>query len=494
MTLRITALAVLIGCPLTLAPTAFAEVRMPPVFGRGMVLQRELPVPVWGTATPDEKVTVSFAGQKLTATAGKDGKWMVKLAPLKASKKGQTLTVKGTNTLTFEDVLVGEVWLASGQSNMAGRFVKAKGRRIDPEVFKQDLSGLRFTTKAWYTLNEKTQSFVSCVAFYFAIELYKKLDVPVGLIQRYNSGTPIQAWMPKDAAEAIRKQLGIPDGWNDVADNRNPGVQYDDKIDDIVPMAFRGVIWYQGERNAKTRTGYEYDKLLALHIETWRELWAKRAGLELRKFPFYYVQVPTQMADGEWPWLRDRMRRALDITENTGMAVFYDYGPSLHPPNKQPSGYRLSLWALAKDYGHKDLVHSGPLLDKVRLDGGKAVLTFTHVGGGLRSRSGGRELEFFEIAGEDGKYTPATATIEGDTVVVGSDKIAKPVYVRYLFRKPKPDPEVSLVNAEGLPASSFITDNLKPDRSAPLEQPRPRRQKPKRERPRREQTKAARKK
>ena len=489
MTLRTAALVLLIGCFLTLAPTAFAEVSVPPVFGNGMVLQRELPVPVWGTAAPGEKVTVSFAGQELAATAGKDGKWMVKLAPLKASKEGRTFTVKGRNTLTFDDVLVGEVWLASGQSNMAGRFVKAKGRQIDPKVFTQDLSGLRFTTKTWHTLDAKTQNQVSCVAFYFAIELYKQLDVPIGLIQRYNSGTPIQAWMPKDAAEVIRKRLGIPEGWNDVADNRNPGVQYDDKIDDVVPMAFRGVIWYQGERNAKTRTGYEYDRLLAFHIKTWRELWARRAGLELRTFPFYYVQVPTQTADGEWPWLRDRMRRALEITENTGMAVFYDHGPSLHPPNKQPSGYRLALWALAKDYGRKDLVHCGPLLDKVKIDGGKAVLTFTHVGGGLKSTSGGKELKFFEIAGEDGKYVPAHATIEADTVVVHSDQIAKPAYVRYLFRKPKPDPEFSLVNAEGLPATSFITDNLKPDRSAPLDQPRPKRQRPRRERTKTNRTK-----
>jgi sialate O-acetylesterase len=146
------------------------------------------------------------------------------------------------------------------------------------------------------------------------------------------------------------------------------------------------------------------------------------------------------------------------------MAVFYDYGPSLHPDNKQPAGQRLSLWALAKDYGRKELVHSGPLLDKVKVDGGKAVLSFKHVGGGLKSKSGGNDLKFFDIAGKDGKYAPATARIEGHTVVVQSDKIPQPVYVRYLFRKPEPNPEVSLINAEGLPASSFITDNSKPKR------------------------------
>ncbi|NQT87773.1 9-O-acetylesterase, partial [bacterium] len=226
------------------------------------------------------------------------------------------------------------------------------------------------------------------------------------------------------------------------------------------------VIWYQGERNAKALTGWEYRHLLPFHIETWRELWADRAGLKPRKFPFYYVQAPTQESpvDGEWPWLRDGMRRALDLTENTGMAVFYDYGPSLHPGNKQPAGERLALWALAKDYGRKDLVHCGPLLDTVTIDGGKAVLTFKHVGGGLKSKSGGKSLEFFEIAGKDGKYVAADAVIEGDTVVVQSKQAPAPVYVRYLFRKPEPDPEVSLINAEGLPASSFITDDFKPPR------------------------------
>jgi sialate O-acetylesterase len=451
---------------------ARGEVEMDPIFASGMVLQRQLPVPVWGSASAGEKITVSFAGQSRAATADAKGAWMVTLTPLKASAKNRTMIVKGANAITFTNVLVGEVWLCSGQSNMAGKFVKSKGRAIAPKVFKQDLSKFRFTTRfGWSELTTKSQQQLSCVAFYFGIELYRKLEIPIGLVQKYNSGTPIQAWMPKAAAEVIRKKLGIPVGWGDEAKNRNPGVQFDDKIASIVPLAFRGAIWYQGERNAKAQTGWEYDALLAFHIKTWRELWAKRAGQKLRKFPFYYVQVPTQEGppEAEWPWLRDRMRRALAITENTGMAVFYDYGPSLHPPNKQPAGKRLSLWALAKDYGRYDLVHSGPLLDKVRIDGARAILTFKHVGGGLESSCGGKDLKFFEIAGKDAKYLPAAARIEGGAVVVQNEKITKPIYVRYLFRKPKPDPQVSLINAEGLPASSFITDDLKPKRLERLE-------------------------
>lgn len=456
-------------CAVAYTSMAFAEVKVPNIFSDNMVLQRELPVPVWGTALPGEKVSLSFDGQTLKTTADSSGKWMVKLAPLNTSKIEKKMTIKGSNTITFNGVLVGEVWLCSGQSNMADSFNPQEKRAIDPKYFMMDLSSFRFSTKnGWDKITPETQQLVSRVAFYFGIELYKELDIPIGLILRYNSGTPIQAWMPKDASEVIRKELNIPADWNDLNDIRNPAVQFDDKIAPIVPVAFRGTIWYQGERNAKAQTGWEYRYLLPFLIKTWRELWATRAETKLRNFPFYYVQIPAQESpvDAEWPWLRDAMRRVLDVSKNTGMAVFYDYGPSLHPENKEPAGHRLVLWALAKNYGRTNLVYSGPLLDKVRIMGNKAVLTFKHVGGGLKNKSDGKALKFFEIAGEDGKYTAANAWIEGETVVVQSQQISAPVYVRYLFRKLEPDSEVSLINAEGLPASSFITDEYMPARDS----------------------------
>ncbi len=293
---------------LAISTPVFAEVTLPDIFGSGMVLQRELPVPVWGMAGIGEKISVSFAGQEVHTTADKGGNWMVRLEPLKTSKQNRRLVVKGSNTITLDRVLVGEVWLCSGQSNMAGKFVAAKGRVLGPEAFKRDLSGFRFSnSRGWYTMSEDNQNLISCVAYYFGNELYKELDVPIGLVLRYNSGTPIQAWMPLAASEIIRKRLNIPADWNDAADNRNPAVQFNDKIAPIVPFAFRGTIWYQGERNAKAQTGWEYDKLLSFHVKTWRELWATRAKTEPRDFPFYYVQVPTQdsSGDGEWPWLRE---------------------------------------------------------------------------------------------------------------------------------------------------------------------------------------------
>lgn len=462
-------LLLLLATAVLLSARARADVSLPTIFSDHMVLQRDLPLPVWGTADAGESVTVTFAEQSKTTTTDEAGKWMVHLDPLTTSREKRTLLVTGKNKIEFRDVLVGEVWLCSGQSNMADSFNSGKTRFIPPEYFEKDLSRMRVSTRrGWTGVNEKTQNQISRVGFYFGIELYQQLDIPIGLILRYNSGTPIQAWIPKDDSEAIRKRLGIPEGWNDVQDNRNPGVQFADKIQPIVPVCFRGVIWYQGERNAKSQTGYEYRDLLPFMIQNWRKGFdslANQAGATAREFPFYFVQVPTQGETGEWPWLRDSMRRALDKTANTGMAVFYDHGPSLHPHEKRHAGERLALWALAKDYGKKDLVYSGPLLSNVEFDGDTARLSFDHVADGLMNRNGDNaNLSFFEIAGEDGKYVQATARIVGQQVHVSSADVTAPRYVRYLFRKVELSPEVSLVNSAGLPASSFITDDFLPNR------------------------------
>ncbi|MFK8114307.1 MAG: serine hydrolase [Rubripirellula sp.] len=454
-----------------------ADVTLPKIFSSNMVLQRELAVPIWGTANAGETVTVKFAGQSKQATADSSGKWMIRLDPLATSSKEQTLLVEANNRLELAGVLVGEVWLCSGQSNMADSFNSSKNRHIEPEYFRKGLTRMRVSTRlGWTGIDEKTQRTISRVGFYFGVKLYRELDVPVGLILRYNSGTPIQAWIPKDDSEVIRKRLGIPKGWNDVQENRNPGVQYADKIEPIVPVCFRGVIWYQGERNAKAQTGFEYRQLLPFMIENWRQRFARRSGLPERKFPFYYVQVPTQDATGEWPWLRDSMRRALSTTENTGMAVFYDHGPSLHPHDKQYAGQRLALWALAKDYDRSEQPYSGPSLKSVEFRGNTAQLSFEHVLDGLSNPTGeNSNLDFFEIAGDNGKYVPAQAKIVGDQVHVTSPRIDTPKYVRYLFRKPSPDPAISLVNSAGLPASSFITDEFKPPRE-PITQRAPTRE------------------
>lgn len=437
------------------------------LFSSDMVLQRDLIVPIWGKGKPGESVSISFADQTVNGKVDSKGDWLLKLQPLKTSKVGSDLVIKSRNTITYTNVVVGEVWVCSGQSNMAVRFNSK--RKIDPEYFKLDLSNFRVvgtgTGKGWKVLSENTQGHVSKVGFYFGIDLYKNIDAPIGVVLAAASTTPIQAWMPEDENERIRKKYGIREDWNgdDAPTARSvykSASQFNMKITKVAPMAMRGVIWYQGERNAKTSMGWEYRWLLTELISIWRNYWAAQADEPMRKFPFYYVQVPVQ-SGVQWVKLRDAMRRALDLSENVGMAVFYDWGPSIHPHNLQPAGARLALWALAKDYG-KDIVYSGPLLDKIKYQGGKAIVSFKHVGGGLKSKDGSAELKFFEIAGADGKYVDAKAVIKGDTVVVSSPEVASPAGVRYLFIKRPADPTVSLINAEGLPASPFMTDDSKP--------------------------------
>ena len=240
------------------AVTASADVELPGVFSDNMVLQRELPVPVWGTAAPGEEVLVSFAGQEVATRAGENGKWMVRLAPLETSSKGKTLSVRGNNTLTLSGVLVGEVWLCSGQSNMAGKFAPSKGRTVDATTFERDHSGFRFSSKngPWEAFTADTQARCSRVAYYFGMKLYGELGVPVGVINRATSGSPIQSWMAAEVAEEIRNESEIPFHWRDPGKPFTAATQYDVWIEPILPVCFRGVVWYQGERNTKTLTGW----------------------------------------------------------------------------------------------------------------------------------------------------------------------------------------------------------------------------------------------
>ncbi|WP_157473693.1 sialate O-acetylesterase [Lentisphaera araneosa] len=449
---------------------------MSKMFGDGMVLQRELPVPVWGQADPGEQVSVSFAGQEKTVTTSDNGSWQVVLDPLETASKGQILTVKGSNELSFNDVLVGEVWLCAGQSNMAGRF--GDKSPFPAKYDKKKISRMRYNgkgNKGWDSIDEKSAKSLSRVAFYFGVNLYEELNIPIGLITRHNGGTPMQAWMNADDAEVARKALNIPEGWREEAKKqRKPGYQYNDKLKEVIPYAIRGAIWYQGERNAKSNTALEYDKLTVHFLDSWRKDWGERSGLETRKFPFYYIQIPTDihLRNYEFPWVRDRQRRALEITENTGMAIFWEQGPGLHPADKSLAGKRLALLALAKDYGQTDLVYSGPLLDQVTYSPNTARLTFKHVGNGLVERKGEKSLKYFELAGDDVKYHPAEAVIDGDEVLVTCDAVSNPKYVRYLFNANPPVKEskeggagdkaasnFSLMNKDGIPASAFMTDD-----------------------------------
>lgn len=469
------------------------------------VLQRDMPVPVWGQAEPDAIIVVKFAEQEKTTSADKSGRWTVKLDPLATSTKGESLTVtSGDNTLTRKDILVGEVWVCSGQSNMGFGLVGAiGGKEAIAAAGDQELRLFNAHAQAvdepqetiggaWSVDSPQTAGGFSAVAYFFGVELRKNLKVPVGLIKSAVGGTVAEAWTPKADLEvnptlkplldlqaarfkAYPQQLenyqksesrllaqyevaltkSKADGTTPPRKpqpptepgkfvNRPFGL-YNGSIAPLHPYGMRGVIWYQGESNSSR--GKEYQTLFPAMISAWRKVWAQG------DFPFLFVQITPHK--GMSPEVREAQRITTETTQNIAMAVTTDIGhpTDIHPKDKQPIGARLALAARALAYGQK-IEYSGPAYDSIRVKGNQATLTFKHVGGGLVARGG--DLRGFEIAGADGKYAPATAKITGDTIVVSSESVPSPLTVRYGWTNV---PDVNLWNADGLPASPFQSDS-----------------------------------
>ena len=467
------------------AAPALADVKTPSLFGDNMVLQRGQAVPVWGTAEKGEKVTVTFGDQEKSATAGDDGKWQVKLDALEASAEPRELTVSGNNKLTFNNVVVGEVWICSGQSNMEWTVNGA----LQPDVERKaaDYPMIRhikvphtpsdkpldnFNGK-WDLCSEQTVGNFTAVGYYFGRELHNELEVPVGLINSSWGGTRIEPWTPLIGFEQIKDDADFAAGIIEkIVNNKlggghqEPTKLYRGMIHPLVPYAFKGAIWYQGESNGGEGISYYYKKHAL--VDGWRTAW------DQGDFPFYWVQLANFTNDRRTPEggdgyarVRDAERKALDI-ENTGMAVIIDIGETrdIHPKNKQDVGKRLAQWALAKDYG-RDVVPSGPLFTKHAVEGKTIRCYFDHVGDGLMiGKKEGLEpvvkvqdgkLERFAIANEDRQWVWADAKIEGDTIVVSSPDVSKPVAVRYAYSA---NPlGANLYNEAGLPASPFRTDD-----------------------------------
>jgi len=440
---------------------AAAEVKLPPILGDHMVLQADMPVPVWGTAKPGEKVTVKFAGKTKMAVAGKDGKWLVKLDALKTNAKPQTLTVSGANTVTIKDVLVGEAWLCSGQSNMAWPVSRARNFKAEQAAAKYPQIRHYRVGKGgggkWVICSPKTVAGFSATAYFFGRELHKELKVPVGLINSSVGGTPIEAWTGGPAKAAAEKPKADPKKAAPKKGRRRgraSGSLYRSMILPLAPYAIRGATWYQGESNAGRGAAYE-GQLKGL-ITGWRGLWQQG------DFQFLVVQLPNfrnpQKSPSEpsgWVLVQEGELKALELP-NTGLAVTIDVGEArnIHPGNKQTVGKRLGLWALGTTY-KKKIVYSGPLYKSMKIAGDKVVLTFDHVGGGLVAR-GGKELKGFAIAGADKKFVWGKAAIVGKTVEMTGVKAPKAV--RYAWAA---NPQWSLTNKEGLPASPFRTDDWK---------------------------------
>lgn len=488
--------------------TTFAEVKLPVLFSDHMVLQSGERVPVWGWAKTNETVTVEIGTQKLVTGADAAGKWRVLLEPLPAGAN-LTLTVRGENTLTVQDVLVGEVWLGSGQSNM-GLQVK-EANQFEAEKVAANFPEIRMFTVAhaaspaareecagrWEVCHSNTVGNFSAALYFFGREIHQHLKVPVGLIHSSWGGTPIQPWMSGEAlqtypgyaallerkqkevaawpereqkitaelkawelkaAEAKAANQSVPaKPWNPGPPDSGqymPAQLYNAMIHPLIGYRLRGVLWYQGEANAGggAAGASDYTDLQSRLIAGWREAW------NLGDFPFYFAQLPNWNNDGDrssnsWAFFREGQANILKVP-NTGMALTIDIGDSgnIHPKKKQEAGRRLALLALAGVY-HQAVISQGPQFWKHETNGAAIKLYFLHAAGGLVARGG--PLKSFAVAGKDKQWHTAEARLDGDTVIVSSKEVPQPVAVRYGWAN---DPDCNLFNGADLPASPFRTD------------------------------------
>lgn len=520
---RLFAVALCLGLPASL----LAELSLPHFFSDHMVLQREREAAIWGTASPKSEVTVSFKGKAASATADDKGHWRAAIPTGAADATGSELTVKaGADIATIKDVLVGEVWLASGQSNMF--YTMNRSPAYEELMTKANYPGLRMFNAPlvtaekpqadiegeWSLCTPETVPGYSAVAFFFALKLHQELGVPVGVLKTCWGGKPVETFTSREALSTLPGTKAMVDKvmaeaaaydavkakanyeaqlekWKATmaaakgksAEERKrlpkkpaepkpplvtegkPGVLFNAMINPFAGYTMRGAIWYQGEGNARAGA-VPYDQTLPLMIRDWRKRWGD-------EFSFYFVQLanfhaPSTAPGTPDPWalLQDRMRHILESTPKTGMAVINDVGEvsDIHPKDKMTPGNRLARWALAKDYG-RDLVYSSPLFKSSEVKDGAVRVTFEHAGKGLKSRDGA-ELKRFEIAGSDHAWHWADAKIDGtDSVLVSSAEVKQPVAVRYAWAA---NPEgANLVNSGGLPASIFRTDDWDDVEAAP---------------------------
>jgi sialate O-acetylesterase len=494
-----------------------AEIKLPAVIGDHMVIQRGQPVSVWGWAVPGETVTVSLAGKTASIQADKQGRWQMKLEPMDASSEALSMALSGSRSerRVVTDILVGEVWLCSGQSNM--EWALSATLSPLPEIRRAEYPQIRLfhiprraspvplddVEATWAVCRPETVSSFSAVAYYFGREIHERLGLPVGLINSSWGGTRIEPWTPPAGFQAVPEVLTILDelpqaeddyrrdiksalpaikDWVKTAEAKaaanevvpvappipahplmnpqKPTSLYNGMIYALIPFPIRGAIWYQGEANRND--GAIYTKKMEALIKGWRNVWGSK------DFPFYFVQLAPynypydrEMTGGDipdferLPLIWEAQVEALKIA-NTGMAVTTDIANlnDIHPRNKMEVGRRLALWARAQVYGESGLVFSGPLYESMAVEGPRARLRFRHIGSGLISLDG-RPLTWFEVAGEDRIFYKAQAEIEGDGVVVWSPRVEKPTAVRFGWNQLA---EPNLGNQEGLPASPFRTD------------------------------------
>ena len=504
---KLLAVAILMFVPVAVCR---ADVVLPDVIGEAMVLQRDHTVPIWGKAEPSEIITVRFAGQLKKAMADKDGKWRVNLDPMRANATPAVMTISGKNTIELKNILVGEVWLVAGQSNMqrllsetengeaataAANHPQIRLFNVSRQVAFKHKSGPLAT---WQVCSPQTIKEFSAAGYYFGVELQKELNVPIGLLNSSYGGSQAEAWTPVEyllASNDLRPTVERTKIWDEerprvrveydeslkkwrteadkaraagarpqpsppvpdaLREYRIAASIYEGMIAPLMPFAIRGALWYQGESNEARAQQYGF--LLPTMIRAWRERWGQG------NFPFGIVQLPNyraikaEPADEAWSHLREAQRRTALATPNTGLIVTIDIGEAsdIHPKNKLDVGKRMCRWALADVYGRK-ITKSGPMFRRAEINGSKIVLTFDEVGQGLKLRDGDK-LEEFAIAGADHKWYWAEAKIVGkNRVEVWSASVPQPLAVRYAFNNNPKHP--NLTNETGLPTAPFRTDD-----------------------------------
>lgn len=469
------------------AITVQAKVTLAPPFGNEMVLQREKPVAVWGKADPGEKVTVTFAGQKVEATADAKGAWKLSLAPMPASKENRVFKA---NDITFTNVLVGEVWICSGQSNMElplwsgnPRFRDRQGamvaqvtrvpwfRFVNASTYRWSATPLDTMNMVWQEVNPQsllnTPRGFSAVGFYYGLELAHTLDVPVGMIDSRWGGTNIDAWTPREGLDSVPELKDVRDfpvtpAFTDAmkkgaicGPQQQPTVLYNANIAPYAPYTLRGAIWYQGEHNAWEGMRYTL-KLHALYNGL-----SKVFGNP--EFKLYIVQLA--------PWgftgiatIQEAQQKFVDEEKNAGIAIINDIGnlSDIHPNEKEMVGKRLALLALKHDYGFQDIVAESPTLASYEIKGGDFVLSFRNAKSWYVYAKDHSLDCGFEVAGADGKFAPAkirniegNGIVSGDKLTVGADSVKEPKHLRFLFSQPWTG---SLYNEVCLPAGAFHID------------------------------------
>ena len=488
-----------------------ADLKLPAVFSDHMILQRDKAVAVWGWADAEEEITVEFAGQKKATKADASGKWSLRLEPLTASAESRKLTAKGKDDRKAEvsDVLVGDVWLGSGQSNMAMTVNRAKDFEKEKTAanfplirhFKEESAGAATAQTQskgkWLACTPDNVGGFSATLYFFGREIHREVGVPVGLINTSVGGTPIESWIAPEVQEtkpelsaALKAQSAAlpkidpvkakadydaelkkfkaakakalaegkkaprpPRNAAEVSERKGSyGQLFNGKVASLVPFTLKGMLWYQGEANSSDLRAPLYFHQLSALVTDWRARW----GEEL---PFAWVQLPNFSRPGEgWPLMREAMLKTLALPK-TGMAVTIDIGEAkdIHPKNKQEVGRRLSLWALGTVYGKKVAASSGPLPDGHEIKGAELIVTLSHAEG-LKTRDGSA-VKGLQLAGADKQWRPATGKIDGSKLIVSSAEVAAPVALRYAWLD---NPETNLVNVSNLPASPFRTDDWAP--------------------------------